>query len=553
VVIRKILKSLLYRVRIVLNIPNELYRYSKSQNLNGPQHAFAENLRRFKASTNEGNEEGIVLVQMVRDYENTIKIAATSKVIAEHKNLKVDFYDLYIDKINYTHIPPGVKYFQGLSDKLFSSSLLKIYKSFARKMMFSNSVLYADQNKILREKGRIIDEIKAKGIEWTLSVEMEGILVGDLIYDTYLRFNNRPTILSIDLFLTDVIECTLNIFYSFLELIQKKNIKCLINTYSSYIHHGISARICLKHNIEVYTIGSGLYFCQKLSNEFPHHAFNHTLISPNKKPLPEHLALAKEKLTSRFTGALESATSYMRKSAFFETPVNEELRRTFSSGKRNMVLYAHDFYDSPHVYRELQFPDLYQYLKQTIEALIDLEGTNIYIKIHPNSIDDTKIKTRELIQSFNKNNFFILDESVSNLNIIELKPDLIFTARGTVGIEMAYFEIPVVALYDNPYVNFNFVYTARTKEEYYSILRGEKSIKIDFDKKKIYSFYYQAYIEKTSYDTENIIGLLASFNGNTYCDEYLEMIRQNSDQIFSDKTLALFETSYFNENIQQAY
>jgi valyl-tRNA synthetase len=142
---------------------------------------------------------------------------------------------------------------------------------------------------------------------------------------------------------------------------------------------------------------------------------------------------------------------------------------------------------------------------------------------------------------------------VSNLNIIELKPDLIFTARGTVGIEMAYFEIPVVALYDNPYVNFNFVYTARTKEEYYSILRGEKSIKIDFDKKKIYSFYYQAYIEKTSYDTENIIGLLASFNGNTYCDEYLEMIRQNSDQIFSDKTLALFETSYFNENIQQAY
>ena len=94
----------------------------------------------------------------------------------------------------------------------------------------------------------------------------------------------------------------------------------------------------------------------------------------------------------------------------------------------------------------------------------------------------------------------ILNNHVSNLDIVKLKPNVIGTARGTIGMEMAYFSIPVVALYDNIYINYNFVHNANTKEEFYKVLKGEMLPNCNFDKELIYKFYYQlcnlGYLEK---------------------------------------------------------
>ena len=156
-----------------------------------------------------------------------------------------------------------------------------------------------------------------------------------------------------------------------------------------------------------------------------------------------------------------------------------------------------------------------------------MTNTNVFIKIHPNGMPGSKEKTIDLVNSFEKHYFHILDESVSNLHIIDLKPTLIATARGTVCVEMAYFEIPTVALYDNLYANFNFVNTCQTTENYFAVLRGEIKPIIDFDKQKIYSFYYQAFLEKVPTEENNIMKLLATFKGDTYNDPFLKFILEN--------------------------
>jgi hypothetical protein len=229
-------------------------------------------------------------------------------------------------------------------------------------------------------------------------------------------------------------------------------------------------------------------------------------------------------LTSSFEGKIDSATRYMKQSAYSDVPVSAALKELFVSKPRNIVIYAHDFYDSPHQNRMLQFPDFYQWLKQTLEALTDLKDTNVFIKTHPNGYKGSKEKAIELVNHHGKSYFHIIDESVSNLNIIQLKPDLVVTARGTVGLEMAWFEIPVVALFDNLYANFNFVHTCPDKESYFAVIKGEQKPEIDFDKKKICSFYYQAYLERTVLEENSVFDMFLAIKQDTYTDNYMAQL-----------------------------
>ena len=180
--------------------------------------------------------------------------------------------------------------------------------------------------------------------------------------------------------------------------------------------------------------------------------------------------------------------------------------------------------------------------------MVDDNQTNVFIKTHPNGINNSKQITIDLVDSFNSSNFHIIDELVSNLNIVELKPDLVCTARGTVGVEMAYFKIPVVAIYDNIYVNFKFVDSCLTKERYFSIIRGDEQPVINFDKKFIYSFYYQAYLEKAVINGNNIFTNHKLFEKDFNSEEYLEFLKSNDFDSFKKDSLKVF-TDYVNKKI----
>jgi len=509
-------------IKRTLYFPLGLYRYYKEQKLTENQNAFIQILATFKSTVPKEKEDGILLIQMVENYEYTLKFAAAAKVISEKHNLSTSFYDLRWTKWigwkrNYESV---FKFFNN------TTGLEQIHFSFGEKIIFRNEEKFYDQDRIKNELTKISQALKNP--EDLLYIKFESVLVGDLIYDSYLRYFHKPTIEQLNKNVIKIIEIGLNIYYNFNYFLKNNKVKCLLNTYSSYLGHGIPARVCLEKGVCVYTIGSGSYILQKLTKDFPYHFINHTSFSPDKILSRDQIDLAKETLTSRFDGKIDAATNYMKQSAYFKGNVNPGLIEKFRLKKRNLVIYVHDFYDSPHLDRLLQFADLYQYLKQTLEAVKDIKDTSVFIKTHPNGIEGCKEKTIELVTSFNKDHFYILDETVSNLNVIELKPTLIATARGTVGIEMAYFGIPTVALYDNFYVNFKFAHSCTDKETYFSILRGEKEPEIDFDKEKIYSLYYQAFLEKICNDNNSIFTLLNSFKGNTYSEEYLAFL--TSDQ-----------------------
>lgn len=505
--------------QLVLNKIERKKKKYEERNFTSIKRKFSKKLHFFKSTAAGTN--GILLVQLVKDYEFMIKLAAASKVIAEDKNLKVNLYDVsWTSNIGWSQSRTHKK------AKKQQKVLEKTAKPFGNKVIFYCEDAYYDQNFIKKELDKILKSLKSP--EDILNIQFETVLVGDLIYDTYLRYFHKPDLIRLNDEVIKVIEVALNIYYNFIQLVSKNDIKGLVNTYTTYIEHGISARICLEKGIKVYTVGSYSYRLQESTKDFPYHQINHTLFDANKNIGEENIEKAKKIFTSRFSGVIDAATSYMRQSAFQENEMNEDFKSIFLSKARNIVIYPHDYYDSQHVNRALLFPNLYQYLKEVLENVKDIENTNIFIKPHPNGIEGTKEMTIELVNSFNKPHFHILNENVSNNNIIELKPDLVCTYRGTVGLEMAYFNIPTIALYDNMYTNFNFVHTCYDKESYFEIIKGNKKAEVNYDKNHIYSFYYQAYLEKIEYNDQEVIQLLQSFKGDTFNVNYLKHIITHS-------------------------
>jgi hypothetical protein len=492
--------------------------YKRQFSLSNDQKKFIDSLAFFKHSTSSSKmSEEIILIQMLKDYEYTIKFAAASKVICEDKALVPKFYDPdWTSRIGWGKKRGKVSRF------FFRPKLETIYSVFAGEKVFNAYDMFPNQV-FIKEK---LKDIKNKLVNPNdvLQITIDEIQIGDLIYDTYLRYFHKPTLENINTEILLLIEIALNIYFNFINLLEKYKIKIMLNIYTSYIDHGITSRICIKKGITVYTLGSYSYVIQEATRKFPYHQINHTKFEPSKMLSDKQLALAEEKLALRFKGFIDGATSYMRQTAFADLPLDNSLRLKFSQKARNIVIYVHEFYDSPHINRKLLFPDLYQFLKQTLNALVDLKNTNVFVKLHPNGMPGSREIAIEMVTHFNAEHFHILDEAVSNLHIIDLKPTLVATARGTVGVEMAYFGIPTVALFDNMYANFDFVHTCMNTESYFSILRGNELPKVNFNRKNINSFYYQAFLEKNVNDDNNILRTLSDFKGDTFSDKYLEYI-----------------------------
>jgi len=496
--------------------------------LNKKKKIFIDLFSLFKSKSLELNKDGIILVEMVENFEFAFKIASASYTLANKYNYKVSIYDCnWNTRLNKPNFQKWLNCF-GLH-----SIIQKVYLAFGDQIIFSNSNLYYNQNLIHHKSDQIFASlIKTSDI---LDIKFDGVIVGDLIYDTYLRYYHEPTITKLDQRLKFIIRVSLDIYYSFCDLLDSQPIKVLIQSYTSYITHGICSRIALHKGLKVYCISSDAYIIQEAKLDFPYHGINHTKFLPENDISTDKLHIAESLLTKRFEGGIDEATSYMKQSSFFQSNKFESLKLLFNKQNRNIVIYAHDFYDSPHINRLLQFDDLFKFLDETLFFLNNLSDVSVFIKIHPNGIlgaDDITIK---LVQKYNNNNFYILDANVSNLDIIKLKPDIIGTARGTVGIEMSYFEIPVVALFDNIYCNYNFVHTCKSVIEYFNILSGNSNYKIDYNKKNIYNFYYKAYLEQKELDTENVLNKIKVKEHDTYTVGYIvEFLKRNDNKIVEE-------------------
>lgn len=305
-----------------------------------------------------------------------------------------------------------------------------------------------------------------KSLQDISSYVHNGVLIGDLIIDTYLRFRPSPKFNVNDKFVEKIISQALRDLEKADRYFSKKRPSMYLTSHSTYIQHGIPVRVALKYGVDVRSFAGPHLFYKKLS----HTDFYHSLNCDNYRKNFSNLNDQKSKkisaellLKERFSGKVDPSTSYMRVSAYKSPALNNG---DFDV-RGHVIIFLHDFYDSPHFYADFIFPDFWTWLVKTIEILSSAD-IRFSIKPHPNQTYQSS-KALELLTTY-YSNLNVLPAAVSNKALVEGGAVCGVTVFGTVAHELAYLGIPTICCAKHAHHQYDFCRTATSFCEYKKFL-----------------------------------------------------------------------------------
>lgn len=307
-------------------------------------------------------------------------------------------------------------------------------------------------------------------------LRIDGILVGDLVIDSYLRFRPAATVDLSDPFLARLLTQMLRDMALAQAWFACARPALYLSSYSTYIEHGVAVRVALANGIPVRVFGNLVTFGKRLSATDPFHAPNGDAYRDIAESLDEpgkELARARELLEGRLGGKIDQATSYMRQSAYasMDEPVPEGVRGA-------VVVFLHDFFDSPHIYDDMVFDDFWQWINCTIQTLTEA-GITFFLKPHPNQIAASVTVIEQLCVQYPS--LCLLSSRITNLQLVEAGMGAGVTVYGTVGHELAYLGVPVICCARHPHHSFDFCRTAKSVAEYQTLLRQPFELPLDSD------------------------------------------------------------------------
>jgi hypothetical protein len=323
--------------------------------------------------------------------------------------------------------------------------------------------------------------------EGDLHLIIDGVQVGDLVIDSYLRFRPSPKFNVDDPFVLQLIRQTHRSVRRARRYFSEYKPKLYLTSYSTYIEHGVPVRVALQEGVRVYSFGSLNLFDKRLTIVDSYHSVNCEQYAEIFASLSEHerrRTEAETQLRIRLSGGIDPATSYMKTSAYagVEANIPEGLDGA-------AVIFLHDFYDSPHVYPDLLFSDFWRWAVFTIDTL-DKAGIKYFLKPHPNQIALSGSALEDLLKIYPSAR--ILLSTVTNTQLAKAGIACGVTAYGTVAHELAYLGVPTIACARHPHTAFEFCRTARNLSEYVELISGANTMPIDPQHMRMQAleFYY---------------------------------------------------------------
>jgi hypothetical protein len=461
-------------------------------------------LKRQKIQTIFGSK--LILVESDQSSGNVLGLSLFLPVLAKHLDSRISYF------------------------AMMKSNRRGILKQYLRNYFSVNRHIGIRETLIIQEKNLKLHEYFLKITDISTPEELEkftidGVRIGDLIYDTYLRRTSQPTV-DLDSYDFRAIfrECV-GYFLNFQELFSSKEISAVCVSHCVY-HFAIPARIAFSLGIPVFQVtGETIYKMDSKKThaytEFTHFRQEFSLLSAAEQT--NGIELAKARLDQRFSGQIAVDMPYSTKSAFSDENQKEELRFP-NDGKIRVLIATHDFFDSPHSYGDNFYPDFYIWLEKLGEISNETDY-NWYFKTHRDSVADDRPFISDLVRKFPK--FIEIDSHTSHHTIIDAGIDFVLTVFGTVGMEYTALGIPVInASRNNPHVNYDFCITPNNATDFENVIRNLPSVIYGINNAEIYEYYYMAHLFNPKswiyydYDKylQNIGGYLKSVSSAVYTE-----------------------------------
>ncbi len=344
-----------------------------------------------------------------------------------------------------------------------------------------------------------------------LALRYEGLKIGDLIYDTYLRFYEEPTVKLEDPRLRELIFQTLFIYAAVDNYLKTKKVVAFIADDYCYHECGVLTRLLMRRGVPIYIVCFGSqFFLYKLYGEeetgwddypirWPYHAYPKVFRTLPSAEQERCLAIGKKYVEDKLAGKFDRFTLRDR-SAFAESD-----DKVFTdSGKPRIVVLLHDFIDAPHGFRWMLFPDFYDWIYFLLEKASETDF-EWYIKPHPSSWDPKRQGISrvnmgvvdDLLKRFPK--IKLLEPTVSNRQIVKEGIAAMFTMYGTAGHEFARLGIPTVNAGDNPHIAYHFNYHPTTVEEYADLIARADQLKCEGSHREIDEYCFMNFFYTRGY------------------------------------------------------
>lgn len=361
---------------------------------------------------------------------------------------------------------------------------LRVYRSFGARGL----VCPVPTRRERSEAGRIVSEFLKRNPDKRAfeKLEIRGVKIGDLLYDSYLRNYNVPTIdlntRRLELMLRLSIEEALvwDRFFA------SANISAVLGSHAGYIA-AIPLRFAMARQIPVFEPTIQRIF--RLSQERPIDSdfldFPAIFASFSDEQKEESRLLAKQRLERRFSGEVGVDMAYSTASAY--TKVAPE-RLIENSSRPKVLIAAHCFFDNPHCYGDNLFPDFWEWLEflGNFSQTVDYDW---YIKTHPDVLPGNIEVLSEICSRYST--LKLLPSDASHHQIIEEGIDVALTVYGTIGFEYAYLGVPVInASERNPHIMYGFNFHPKSVSEYENLLRAIPNLTLGNSQDEVAEFYY---------------------------------------------------------------
>tara|TARA_B100000795_G_C22798785_1_gene440708 strand:- start:1171 stop:2787 length:1617 start_codon:yes stop_codon:yes gene_type:complete len=450
--------------------------YMNLQNLSVNK-KFSKHIKKnFSGIKKNTNKKGIILVEFNGWSSHHICYGYLINSLNKKYSCTVNAYE------GYTLISSNIS--QSFSQKLkwYLGQKLLINNFGIYNEMGAKNFLRPSKSKLINNQvSQLMTKKKFRNRNEVLNFTINRIWVGDLIYDTYLKVKNKPTInTDEDEFKTFVNE-TIYVFFYWYNYFKNNPVKALIISHSTYLY-GMIMRIATEFSVTVYKPTFNTIYKIKnknytIGNEFV--TYKDKFRKLPSKVKKSGLMNAKKEINLMISGKRKFGIGYNLKRK--KTVISK-------SNKISVMIAMHNFYDSPHVFGKMLFPDFVVWLENVVALSLK---TNYlwYFKLHPENTKKDFIYIKSIL---NKNkNIKIISHKKNQNEIIEMNIRYVLTCFGSIGYEYAYRGITVLnACTRNPHSGYNFTHNPKTINEFNNMVLNLTKYQLKPKKKEILEFFF---------------------------------------------------------------
>lgn len=301
-------------------------------------------------------------------------------------------------------------------------------------------------------------------------IRYRNILIGDTVYDSFIRGNNLPTLYFDHPDLLEKLANTIRYVDLLYDYYAQNRVAavCIIET--TYIL-AIPGRVALEFGIDVFVITHASFFRLNKQEYFGFHEFKY--FKQVFESLPESIkSWGRLTAQSLLSTKLESAGFKIdSRVSFSHFPVGSVFKL---QQPIRLLVSAHDFFDSPHRVGYGLFSDFYDWLTflRSIALKTDYQW---FVRPHPNSRKWNEEVLKELFDGIPT--VSILSPTLPNSELTEFNFSAVLTVFGTVGAEWPLYGVPVInGSLNHKHLNIFGNITPTSKEDYVHILSNLSSL-----------------------------------------------------------------------------